>query len=98
MNIEQIEHELTNRKGALVTVVRPGYGTQSDSWDGRLMLSGNEFPIIFQVVSQESATIFGSDDIADVELRPAVGMIRQEEQIIIRLKGPYDYKEHFVKA
>lgn len=90
MNAEQIEHELVNRSGAEVTVVRPGYGSQSDSWRGFLKASTGDYPVIFQVQSPLSATIFKAEDITDVE------DITDHEDVgptaIIRLKGPEDYR------
>jgi len=88
MNPEQVEHELNNRKSAEVMVVRPGFGTQSDSWVGILTVTHCGFPMIFQVQSERGATIFRSDDVASVnEIRVAGGKL----QFIIRLKGPSDY-------
>lgn len=90
MNIEQIEHELNSRNGAFVSVVRPGYGKQSDSWVGFLSVTRRDFPMVFQVQSETSATIFGSDDVTSVE------DIRTHEEnrpsLLIRLKGPHDYR------
>ena len=88
MNAEQIEHELNNRKGAEVTVVRPGYGSQSDSWNGILTVSGNAYPMIFQVQSPLSATIFKADDVTNVE---DIDDHNGGPKLIIRLKGPQDY-------
>ena len=90
MNAEQIEHELVNRSGADVTVVRPGYGSQSDSWRGFLKASTNAYPVIFEVISPLNATIFKADDVIKVE------DITDHEDVgptaIIRLKGPEDYR------
>lgn len=102
MNTEQIEHELNNRCGSFVSVVRPGYGKQSDSWVGYLSVTRRDFPMIFQVISTKGATIFGSDDVSDLEKKnePELqeGRVGDCEVLIIRLKGPFDYKEHFVNA
>ena len=88
MNAEQIEHELNNRRGAEVTVVRSGYGTQSDSWIGTLSVTHPDCPMVFQVQSPLSATIFRADDVLNVEEKRVGG---NEWQFIIRLKGPNDY-------
>lgn len=93
MNAEQLEHELNNRRGAVVMVVRPGFGTQSDSWIGTLTVTHRECPMIFQVQSDVNATIFRSDDVTSIEpYRNA------ETDCIIRLKGPLDYRNQLVTA
>lgn len=89
MNIERLEHELNNRKGAIVTVVRPGYGTQSESWIGILSVTHAGFPMIFQVVSERGATIFRGDDVISVE---DTDNHDGEPKLLIRLKGPNDYR------
>jgi hypothetical protein len=87
MNVEQLEHELNNRKGAIVTVVRPGFGTQSDSWVGTLTVTHADYPMIFQVacVNDSLCMIFRGDDITSVDTT------NKYTCLIIRLKGPLDY-------
>lgn len=87
MNVEQLEHELNIRKGAAVIVVRPGFGTQSESWEGILTLCNrNAFPLIFQVQAPRGANIFRADDVVSVE-----NTLTNQPSILIRLKGPNDY-------
>ena len=97
MNVEQLEHELNLRKGTLVMVVRPGYGTQSESWVGTLSVTHKDCPMIFQVQSERGATIFRGDDVVSVE-----DISNHEEQhapqLLIRLKGPNDYMRQTVTA
>jgi hypothetical protein len=52
--------------------------------------------MIFQVASDRGATIFQGDDVASVEIKKAVGMLNQTEQLLIRLKGPTDYMRQTV--
>lgn len=87
MNSEQLEHVLNGRVGAVVMIVRPGYGTQSDSWVGTLTVTRKDFPMIFQIQSERGATIFRSDDVINVEPSRSA-----EADCIIRLKGPIDYR------
>jgi len=94
MNPEQVEHELNNRKGAIVMVVRPGYGTQSDSWVGTLTVTHADFPMIFQVAcaNDSMCMIFRADDVTNVE------PTNKYTCLIIRLKGPLDYLNKLVNA
>lgn len=88
MNVEQLEHELNNHKDADVVAVRPGFGTQSESWPGILTVRCTNFPMMFQVQSPRGATIFHASDVASVEDKRLNGI---EWQFIVRLKGPMDY-------
>ena len=96
MSPEQIEYELVTHQGAMVSVVRPGYGKQSDSFAGRLTVVNETYPPKFQVSNELSATLFVADDVASLEIKKADGMLFQENQIIIRLKGPMDYQEQVI--
>ena len=93
MNVEQLEHELNHRKGAIVMVVRPGYGTQSESWVGTLTITNRDYPMIFQVHSERGATIFRGDDVISVEPSRSA-----EADCVVRLKGPNDYMRQTVTA
>ncbi len=93
MNVELIEHELNTRRGAVVMVVRPGFGTQSDSWIGTLTVTHREFPMIFQVKSEGMTMIFRADDV--VKIDPSRDA---EADCIVRLKGPSDYMRQSVTA
>lgn len=93
MNVERLEHELNTRRGAVVMVVRPGFGTQSDSWVGTLTVTHRDFPMIFQVKSEGMTMIFRGEDVTSVEpSRDA------EADCIVRLKGPNDYMRQSVTA
>ena len=86
MNVEILEHELNLRNGAAVMIVRPGFGTSSDSWEGILTVTHRDFPMIFQVKAPRGATIFRGDDVVSVE-----NTLVNQPSILIRLKGPMDY-------
>jgi glutamine amidotransferase PdxT len=86
MNSEHAEFELKQLHGKRVTVVRPYYGTQSDSWAGELYLAGvGDYPLKFQFVSSISI-LFKADDVVNVETNTPIP--------IIRLKGPQHYIQH----
>jgi hypothetical protein len=93
MNPEQVEHELNNRKGAMAMVVRPYFGTQSDSWIGVLTVTHRDFPMIFQVKGDAMTTIFRADDVVNIE--PARNA---DADFILRLKGPLDFLPKLVTA
>ena len=94
MNVEILEHELNLRRGAIVMVVRPGFGTQSDSWVGTLTVTHADFPMIFQVAcaNDSMCMIFRADDVTNVE------PTNKYTCLIIRLKGPLDYLNKLVNA
>lgn len=77
---ELIEHELNQLNGKLVVMVRQGFGTQSDSWNGIIETQTNAYPLQFQVKAVSGYTIlFTAEDVKKIEVS------------IIRLKGPSDY-------
>jgi hypothetical protein len=86
MNVEQTEHELVLLHSEVVVLVRPGYGTQSDSWVGVLTVINSDYPPKFQLSIPHTAILFMADDVSKIDL-PLAG--RTEK--IIRLKGPQDY-------
>ncbi len=87
MNVEQIEHELALLNRKEVTVVRPFFGTQSDSWFGLLtIVPDNNYPMKFEFVKPTSSTVFTAEDVVSVEFSNS-----QRKQNIIRLKGPAEY-------
>ena len=85
-----ISDNLRSLDGQLVTVVRPFFGTQSDSFMGELewvKLMG-----LYQLVLNDHSMIFKLEDVVSVE------MTHHKEnghegfsQAVIRLKGPKDY-------
>ena len=81
MNENLIEHLLVELKGQLVIVVRPMFGTQSDSWTDTLIVHDKEYPLQFEV----RGTLFYVSDVSSIE---SAGEI-------IRLKGPHEYNEKY---
>jgi hypothetical protein len=88
VNVEQLEHELNLRMGAAVMVVRPGYGTQSESWEGILTVTHRDYPMIFQVQAPRGADIFQGNDVTAVE---DIDDHNGGPKLLIRLKGPMNY-------
>jgi hypothetical protein len=76
-----ISEDLKSLNGQLVTVVRPFFGSQSESFAGELKVLTD----IYHFVSGHSAMIFKLDDVVSVEI-PSL-----EHPAIIRLKGPSYY-------
>lgn len=104
MNSEQIEHQLSqiatnndNLTGNVADVVRPGYGTQSDSWVGYLTIVGRDYPLLFQFQHGDGCIIFTANDVVRID-PPKDPNDERNNQPIIRLKGPYDYRENLVTA
>ncbi len=88
-NNEQMESELVSLNNEIVVVVRPFYGSQSDSFVGQLsVLDG--YPIRFHFAKEGMAILFTVDDV--VKLDPPINC---QSEKIIRLKGPYDYREAY---
>ena len=100
---ERIEHQLNQIAGAksltgnVADVVRPGYGTQSDSWVGYLNTVGNEYPLRFQFQYAGGCILFTADDVVRID-PPKDPTDERNQQPIIRLKGPQDYRSHLVHA
>jgi hypothetical protein len=90
VNPEQTEHELTLLHDKIVVVVRPGYGTQSDSWGGQLTVLNGDYPPKFHFSATGMAILFTVEDVAKLE--PPVD---NRTEKIIRLKGPHDYSEAY---
>ena len=88
---ERIEHELHQLDGTSVVIVRPGYGTQSDSWIGVIKSLTSDYPIKFHFTSASQQIVFQADDVVKVE-HPTF------EPEVIRLKGPQDYVAPLVHA
>ena len=82
---ERIEHELHQLDGTSVVIVRPGYGTQSDSWIGVIKSLTSSYPIQFHFKTpSDHQIIFYAEDVSKVE-QPTF------EPAVVRLKGPRDY-------
>lgn len=93
---ERIEHLLVELDGKSVEVVRPMYGTQSDSWRGFLTVyDTTEFPIKFHLQHGGGCIIFTSDDVKFVGAGP---LGEHSVSGIIRLKGPQNYVAPLVHA
>jgi len=88
MNIEILEHELAQLHDKTVIIVRPGYGDQSDSWQGILTSLVDFYPIKFHLESIGHSMIFTTNDV--FRLDPPT---TSDTQKIIRLKGPLNYAE-----
>jgi hypothetical protein len=94
MTEELIEHNLHQLNGKRVVVIRPSFGSQSDSWNGELdelNNVGTEFPLRFQFRDGSFAMLFKASDVKKIETHSTVNAV-------IRLKGPYDYKEQLQPA
>ena len=88
-NSEQIESELVSLNNKTIIVVRPGFGSQSDSFVGQLTtLEG--YPIRFHFGGTGMAILFTVDDV--VKLDPP---FENRAEKTIRLKGPHDYAESY---
>jgi glutamine amidotransferase PdxT len=88
MSQEILEHNLHLLSGKQVTVVRPGFGTQSDSWSGIINSQTEDWPIKFLFVSTSIQILFQVEDVLRLDPRDDIGIAG-----IIRLKGPDDYIE-----
>jgi hypothetical protein len=66
-----------------VILVRPFFGTQSDSWMGRLTAFNSAYPIQFQLKHQSGNILFTVEDVVKIESNTT--------PTIIRLKGPNHY-------
>lgn len=87
---ELLEHNLHLLSGKQVTVVRPGFGTQSDSCGGIINSLTEDWPIKFHFVSTAGNQIlFQVEDVLRIE--PA-------EFPVIRLKGPQDYEQKYTSS
>ena len=94
MNTELLEHELNLLEGKTVALVRPGFGTQSDSWIGLFSeVKENTYPIRFHVGEGAIATTFTVDDV--IKITDFDGAVSFKK--VIHLKGPHDYKETYEK-
>ena len=86
---ELLEHNLHLLSGKQVTVVRPGFGTQSDSWSGIINSKTEDWPIKFLFVSTSIQILFQVEDVLKID--PA-------EFPVIRLKGPADYEPKYTSS
>jgi hypothetical protein len=93
MHLERLEYELTLLDGKEIVIVIPSFGHISYSFAGKLEVTRMpDLTVGFHFVNQISgiAIIFFSDDVIAIE--PPTP---QRNVHIIRLKGPYDYKEQY---
>jgi hypothetical protein len=84
--MEELENRLCLEHACEVTLVRPGFGTQSESIRGLLSAFTAKYPITFQVASVAYNVIFTANDVASI--------VEKEEvtgQFVITLKGVNDY-------
>lgn len=92
--LEMLETELELFNGEPVILVRPSFGTQSDSWCGDLLpYDTTTSPMKFQVVSDTTglATIFTTEDIQSTQSVKKTPVSKPHPRLIINLKGPKDY-------
>lgn len=86
MSQEILEHNLHLLSGKQVTVVRPGFGTQSDSWSGIINSQTEDWPIKFYFVSTGIQILFQVEDVLRLDAT------------VIRLKGPADYEQKYISS
>lgn len=89
MNIEQLEHLLSQYRGREVIIVRPDFGTVSFSFSGTLDMVANEEGVRFHVVGPV-AIMFSAGDVANVEDSNTAPASK-----VIRLKPPHEPSEHW---
>lgn len=88
-NNEQMESELVSLNNKIVVIVRPGFGSQSDSFVGELIIL-NGYPIRFHFRQEGKAILFTIEDVIKLE-----DPLDNQTKKTIRLKGPYDYREAY---
>jgi hypothetical protein len=90
--LEMLETKLELFNGKPVILVRPLFGTQSDSWVGDLLLyDTTTYPVKFQVAANGMASIFTAEDIKSTELLEVKNPSITCPRLVITLKGPKDY-------
>ncbi len=78
--------------GKPVVLVRPLFGTQSISYCGDLFVyDSSSSPFKCEVSTDETSTIFTSDDIKSTEMSKVENPSSDCPRLIITLKGPTDY-------
>ena len=85
-NVETMEHELSKLDGRNVCIVRPFFGTQSDSWTGRLTVLIHRYPLEFHFGFGAGAILFTAEDVVEIDNQDD-----DDNPIVIRLKGPLGY-------
>ena len=84
-----MESELVSLNNEIVVVVRPFYGSQSDSFVGHLsVLDG--YPIRFHFRQEGKAILFTVEDVVKLE-----DPLDNQTKKTVRLKGPHDYREFY---
>jgi len=87
-----LEAKLDLFNGQEVTLVRPLFGAQSDSWVGDLLyFDTTTYPIKFQVSAIGTATVFTAGDVKSTKLLSESSKDRPAPRLVITLKGPKDY-------
>lgn len=94
---EQLEHQLNLLSKSVVIVVKPGFGTQSESISGYLTTISTSYPIKFHLSAEGINMIFTADDVVKLD---SVTDERFEDGKcpVVRLKGPMDYLHVVSKA
>lgn len=88
VNQEMLENELHLLNGTVVSVVRPGYGQQSDHWSGVVNSVTETYPVRFHFVSNGQSILFEVEDVVRIDPSRTSG---ERDTPTIRLKGPQDY-------
>ena len=82
-----LENKLDLMQGTNVIIVRPVFGTQSDSYCGQISTAGKLVDMLkFQVQCVGICILFTAMDVSATEL-----VNDGKISLIIRLKGPNDY-------
>lgn len=87
---ERLEHELHLLNGKVVSVVRSGYGQQSDHWCGTVHSLTETYPVRFHFISAGQQIIFEVEDVVRID-PPKNPADERNSEPTIRLKGPQDY-------
>lgn len=80
--MEELEQKLCLNHGKKTILIRPGYGTQSESLVGTLEVFTETYPIRFGVASLTHNVLFTVNDVTSLD---------ENSDLIITLKGPKDY-------
>jgi hypothetical protein len=87
---ERLEHELHLLNDKVVSVVRPGYGTQSDHWCGTVHSLTDSYPVRFHFISVGQQILFEVEDVVKID-PPKNPAGERNSEPTIRLKGPQEY-------
>ena len=80
-----LEEQLISKRGQLVTVVRPFFGSQSESFHSSLDVIEKSDGNLFHLSTDGPSIIFKFSDVKSIE-----------KDNVIRLKGPMDYRAEYI--